>query len=299
MTIGFGLARLRSDAAIIATLPRLRRASPAFARQHFVAQLTPDDHRPSSPYSGARAIPARGAGRGNGTSMIAFARPGCAVMTMMRVAQRHRLVDAVRDEQHGLLRLFPDPQQFLLEQTSCSARRAPRTARPSAALRDRWRRRARSRRAVFMPPENWCGYALANFVSPVRAEIVTDDLVDLRARHVAACASPYAALSLDGHPRKDRIALEDHRIDRAGRCARERDRDRARRRAVSRPASHAQQRRLPAAARSDDHEERAPRNLERHLFDGRQGSRPHLPRSCRPPRNGSSVASARSFLSVR
>ena len=85
-------------------------------------------------------------GRGSGTSTISCTRP--CVHHHDAVGDQHRLVEIVGDEQDGLLGAGVDFQQFGLHRSRASARRARRTARPSAALSDRWRARGRCRRAA-------------------------------------------------------------------------------------------------------------------------------------------------------
>ena len=64
------------------------------------------------------------------------------------VGEQHRLVEIVGDEQDGLAGARVDVDQFALHAPRASARRARRTARPSAGLSDRSRARARCRRAA-------------------------------------------------------------------------------------------------------------------------------------------------------
>src|SRR6266700_6637975 len=69
----------------------------------------------------------------------------------------------------------------------------------------------------------------------------------------------------DRHPRKDRVALVDHRVHRTLRIRRL-DLDRPRGHGIE-PGEDAQQRGLAAAARPYDHEELTVSDLDRHTVD--------------------------------
>ena len=100
-----------------------------------------------------RAARARCAAARTARRSIALTRPGCAVITMMRSPS----VTASSTLWVMNTTVFLSPPRCAAAPpaaASCSARRAPRTARPSAGLRDRWRRRARSTTRWRMPPES-------------------------------------------------------------------------------------------------------------------------------------------------
>ena len=72
---------------------------------------------------------------------------------------------------------------------SGSARRAPRTARPSAGSRDRWRTRARSTHAASCRRTAGADRRRANLREAGAVEVMADDVADLRCRPRGACAA--------------------------------------------------------------------------------------------------------------
>ena len=93
-----------------------------------------------------RTMPRSARGRGSGTAMISCTRP--SLHHHDAVGDQHRLVEVVGDEQDGLAGAGVDVEQLGLHALRASARRARRTARPSAAPSGRWRARGRCRRAA-------------------------------------------------------------------------------------------------------------------------------------------------------
>ena len=172
--------------------------------------------------------------------MSSLIRPGRAVITSTRSERIDRLVDVVGDEQHGQPVLAPRPGQQLLHAAGGSARRARRTARPSAASRAGRRAPGRSRRAASCRPRAGSDRRRRSRSRPTRSRC--SRATSARSR----CAEPPAARTRRcferGQPGKQRVALEDDAAV-AARAV-----DRLRRRRAPRPRSPPRARRRSRAA---------------------------------------------------
>ena len=99
-------------------------------------------------------------GRGRSTATVSAMRPGPRRHHQHAVGEEHRLGDRMGDEHHGLAPLEPDALQLDVHLLARHARRARRTARPSAAAPDRGSARARCATRCCMPPDELPGIAL-------------------------------------------------------------------------------------------------------------------------------------------
>ena len=119
------------------------------------------------------------------------------------VADLQRLVEIVADEDDGLLQLAAAGRAARPAACRGSAGRAPRTARPSAGCRRRWRRRGRGRRAAACRRKARAAYLLGPVGQADERQLLVDDPVALglpacraargRSRHSRAPSARAAA----------------------------------------------------------------------------------------------------------
>ena len=108
-----------------------------------------------------------------------------------------------------LLQLLLQLEQLVLQLGRGSAGRAPRTARPSAGCRRRWRRRGRGRRAAACRRRAHARICRPSASRPTIVELLVDDPVALGLRHAAQLE---AEADILGHraPGQQRELLEHH-----------------------------------------------------------------------------------------
>src|SRR5947209_6517745 len=178
------------------------------------------------------------------------------------IAKNYRLIDAVRNEDDRFLRLFPDAQEFLLQEYLVLL-----VERGEGLVHEQdigvLGEGARDRDALPHPAGELVGIMVAETPEAHLFKIRPHDLL-----HVARGEPPHAQ-SISGvvehvHPGKNRIPLEHNRVRRA------RGIDAGKHNVAGalllEPAEDAQECRLPAAARADDDEKLAGSDIEAHAI---------------------------------
>jgi hypothetical protein len=128
------------------------------------------------------------------------------------VAECHRLVDAVGDEHDRLLVFVPDAQQFLLQQgTVLLVERRERLVHQQHL--GVGGESARDRDALLHAARQLVRIAVGERRQPGAVEVVTDHVADVGARR-AAHLEAVGGVVPHRHPRKDRLALKHHRVER-------------------------------------------------------------------------------------
>ena len=139
-TAAAGRSATQSEQRARGHFPTLAHARPLRARARVTSSSRHCQMELSAPNSGWRAASEIARTRESHRRRPALMRPGCAVITTMRSASASPRRSWVMKS--TVFRFLPDAQQLVLQDRRGSARRARRTARPSAESRDRRRARA-------------------------------------------------------------------------------------------------------------------------------------------------------------